>query len=125
MNLALLGLPAPLRIGICAAPQSGGAVMDAHRRGRECIEQCPIMRDHDPDSSKTHQSGNKNLTGLAIQMVRRLIEDKSRRVGRESGTYLKPPTLSRRKCGPSTEIGGAQLQRISDSVRFAVEGRSK
>jgi hypothetical protein len=72
--LALLGLPRELRVGVTAAPDTGRAIMHAHRVVRDSIEQRAIVRHDDADAAKALESRDQQFARLGIKVIGRLVE---------------------------------------------------
>src|SRR5262249_62431572 len=97
----LLGLPQGARRVVAARPCAECAALESQRDAGERVQQIAIVRDDDADPAKPAQDVEQERTGLAVAIIRRLVEQQDAGLGGEDRAYLPPLPLPRRRRGPA------------------------
>src|SRR4029077_12456698 len=107
---ALLGLPDRARHVVAARPCAEHAVLESQRDAGERVQQAAIVRDDDADPAKPHQGVEEQRAGVAVEMIRRLVEEQDARIGSQRRSHLPSLALARRERRPAIEQRRQQSQ---------------
>lgn len=98
-------LPGPgvVRGAVPAREDRGPALVEAHRRVAERVEQRAVVRDDDARSAEAPERGDEERAGRRVEVVRRLVEAEDVRLARERGADGPPLALAGRERRPPGE----------------------
>jgi hypothetical protein len=116
---ALGGLPGAAGFIVGAVPGSNATALKPDRGGCELVEKKAVVGDDDPDAVESVQRPEKQLSGLDVEVVGRLVEEEKSRGDGQRCSYLPALSLSRRKAPPPHECIGLETKIAENAMGLA------
>ncbi len=117
-----LGFPPPPGVAVWSVPQPDLATVDPHRLRGEPVEHPSVVRDHHSDPPEETQGLQEQVTGVPVEVIRRLVEEQDVGVGRQRGSHLPSLALPRRQRVPALEVPRIERQLRPQAAGVAVPG---